>query len=235
MQTLLTTPSTNPELGRNQKGFTLLELLASMTIIAILGAASMPGIQAGIQTARQTQAAQHARGIGLALNSYAQDFDGIYPNRQLLESEDISVASSNDVFRQLIPDYIDNELVFAVSASAWGQRADGKMDDDHALEPGENHFAYISGLLTTSRSYWPLIVDGTDGTGFYGTQAGQKGGAWQGRKAIVVRVDGSVIRKRLKRDGEKRYIPRLDDESENALDLEAYMPEGVELLEPAEK
>tara|TARA_R110002096_G_scaffold122929_3_gene266091 strand:- start:931 stop:1632 length:702 start_codon:yes stop_codon:yes gene_type:complete len=223
-------PHQSPEV---RAGFTLIELLATMAVIAILSAAALPGIQSAIQTARQTQAAQHARGIGIALNSWAQDFEGIFPNREILESEGVSISSSNDVFRHLIPDLIDNERVFAVSASAWGQRADGRFSEGQALEPGENHFAYISGLLTTSRSFWPLIVDGTDGSGFYHSKVGEKGGAWAGRQAIVVRVDGSVTKERMKRDGEKRFIPRLDEDTENALEIDSYMPDGVELLDPA--
>lgn len=226
-----TTPSSS--FGDRASGFTLIELLATMTVIAILSAAALPGIQSAIQTARQTQAAQHARGIGIALNSWAQDFEGIFPNREILEGEDTSISSSNDIFRELIPDFIDNERVFAVSASAWGQRADGRFEDGQALEAGENHFAYVSGLLTTSRSFWPLVVDGTDGSGMYHTAVGERGGAWAGRRAIVVRVDGSVSKERLKRDGDKRFIPRLDEDTENALELDSYMPDGVELLDPA--
>ncbi len=236
-QTMQTQQKPNRRNRAAWRGFSLLELMASMAIIAILSAAAMPGIQSAILAARQTQAAQHARSIGIAMNAWAQDYEGIFPNRELLanEDEEASVESSNDVFRHLVPDFIDNEKVFAVSVSSWGRFADGRISDGQALEPGENHFAYISGLLTTSRSHWPLIVDGTDGDGYYHATPGEKGGAWHGRKAIVVRVDGSVAQQRLIREGERRFIPRLEEPGQNALDVGAYMPGNAELLEPEEE
>lgn len=214
-------------------GFTLVELLTVVSIIAILGAVAMPGMQGAFRNAQQNRAMQDARQIGLALKNQATDFDGIFPVGINLHGE--TITTSNDAFRGLFPNYIDTERVFAVSRSAWGPRADNRADEiSDILQPGENHFAYIAGLSDTSKSDWPLIVDGTNGSGKYTSMHGEKGGCWEGTKGIVFTVGGSARIILLRGEAEEKYIPRDGYPDENMLDLEAYMGGNVELLEPAE-
>ena len=111
--------------------------------------------------------------------------------------------------------------------------APGAMDFERSLERGENHWAYISGLSSSSNSMWPLIVDHTDGSGFYTDKETEFGGTWKGAKTIVVRADISAAAIKLIGTGSKRFMPRFDDRSKNALDLKDYMGDGAKLLEPA--
>src|SRR5205823_5703974 len=101
------------------------------------------------------------------------------------------------------------------------------------LKKGENHFAYISGLGGSSNSMWPLIVDSTNGQGFYTTNEGDFGGTWKGTKAVVVHVDGSAVMTPLLGSSTQRYIPRVDDTTKNALAVSDYMGSDAKLLEPA--
>lgn len=229
MKTLILKSHPNPAAVR---GFTLIELMTVTTIIAILSAVAFPGIKAAIRMAQMNAAMQNAKQISTCLRAYATDFDGIFPGTVDLVTEE-EYSNSNEVFRMLVPEYIDSERSFAVPGSAWGGRADGRIDDESdRLRGGENHWAYIAGLTSASRSDWPLIVDGTDGEGGYTTEPGRKGGTWEGRKAIVVRVGGNAEAVKLMGEDDARYLPRYGYPEENALEVGAYMGELAKLLDP---
>jgi prepilin-type N-terminal cleavage/methylation domain-containing protein len=211
--------------------FTLIELLVVITIIAILAGLAMPVFQKIIMNGKQTNAANNARQIGLGLRLYANDFEA-YPTKKNTYGEDIK--TSNDVFRSLVPAYVDSEKVFAVGGSKAGATVDGDYTSAaRAIAPGENHWAYIDGLSTSSNSNWPLIADHTDGTGSYTDKEGSLGGTWKGGKAVVLNSDMSAHITPLLGPASKRYIPRFDDKSKNALAVTEYMGEGAKLLEPA--
>jgi len=214
------------------RAFTLIELLVVMAIIGILAGFLVPAMQGAALTGRQTNAMNNARQIGLALRMYANDNDGAYPLTTNSYGENIT--TSNDAFRSLIPTYIDNEKVFAIAGSKAGPSADNVIDDAaHILQPGENYWAFISGLSPTSNSNWPLIVDSTDGTGYFVTEENQLGGTWKGTKAVTINADMSAHIVPLQGTGDKRFIPRYNDKTKNALTVSDYIGEGVTLLEPA--
>lgn len=215
-------------------GFTLIELLVVISIIAILAAISLPVMKGVIVHARQADAVASARGIGLALQMRANDADGIFPAE--LDGEGSPILSANDAFRDLLPTYIDDERIFAVSSSSVGRSADGKIDPRaEILKPGENHFAYIAGLTTSAPSTWPLVVDGTDGSGTYVSETTKPGGVWAGDKAVVISVSTSARLVPLRGEKDARFIPRTDDPQQNALTVSAYMGDEAKLLEPLGK
>src|SRR6202012_2853591 len=163
---------------------------------------------------------------------FSNDNDGAYPIKTNSYGENI--ATSNDAFRSLIPTYLDNEKVFTLATSKAGPSADNNIQDAaHILQPGENYWSFISGLNATSNSNWPLIVDNTNGSGFYVTEPNTYGGMWGGTDAIVINPDGSGHIQPLQGTGDERFIPRFDDPTKNALTLSDYMGDGVTLLEPA--
>jgi prepilin-type N-terminal cleavage/methylation domain-containing protein len=145
-------------------GFTLIELLVVISIIAILAGIALPAYSGVTLMAKITDATQKAKQIGLALRVQAEDNHGIYPAPGGSEP----MLTSNDAFRSLVPDYLPTEQVFSVPSSPLGGRADNQTSPEaRILERGENHWAYIAGLNTSSNSAWPLIVDHTDGSGYY--------------------------------------------------------------------
>lgn len=216
---------------RRTAAFSLIELMTVISIMAILATVTFPVVKTAMTSGQMARATADARSIVMGLRARAADNGGMFPVGENDYEEDI--VSSNDAFRSLLPDYIDSEQIFVQSRSARGKSADNRFDDaSDILQPGENHYSYISGLTDTSRTGWPLVIDGTNGSGYYVKEVGQKGGCWEGKKAIVAYVGGSAAAIRLKgdRDGD-RFIPRDGYPEENALEVD-YMGEGVELLEP---
>jgi len=62
-----------------RKGFTLIELLVVIAIIAILAAILFPVFARAREKARQASCQSNLKQIGLAMNMYATDHDGILP------------------------------------------------------------------------------------------------------------------------------------------------------------
>jgi heavy metal sensor kinase len=67
-----------PEVG-GRSGFTLVELLIVMAVMAVVAGLLMPVFGRARETARQTTCASHLRQIGMALRLYVDDHDGRYP------------------------------------------------------------------------------------------------------------------------------------------------------------
>ena len=60
-------------------GFTLIELLVVITIIAILAAILLPSLRTARDKAKQVACVSNLKQIGIALNVYANDFNGLIP------------------------------------------------------------------------------------------------------------------------------------------------------------
>jgi prepilin-type N-terminal cleavage/methylation domain-containing protein len=183
---------------QTNKGFTLVELLVVISIIALLASVALPVMSSARQNAAVTTSTLQAGGIYKALMLYANDNDGSFPAAD---------NSSNEGFRLLFPDYVQEEKPFYVPGSAWHDGAKGKKPDGdigskpdyaQALERGENHWAYIGGLNSSSSSQLPIIADGfTESVGQYTDVSNKKGGVWKGTKCIVVYCGGSATTEKL--------------------------------------
>ena len=64
---------------RNSTGFTLVELLVVIGIVAILGAIALPAYTMAMNAAKKAKCSSNLRAIGSALNTYAGDNNMMYP------------------------------------------------------------------------------------------------------------------------------------------------------------
>jgi len=96
--------STRPP--HRQKGFTLIELLVVIAIIAILAAILFPVFAQAREKARQAQCMSNMKQIGLALQQYQTDYDGMFPPSQLPSS------GANVSWPTMAMSYVKNEGVF---------------------------------------------------------------------------------------------------------------------------
>lgn len=185
-----------------RRGFTLVELLVVIAIIATLAGVGVPVIIAQQKKGARTEAVANAKGIGLAMFNFDQDY-GSYPSpgdgtaKAVTENNPsagytFAGGKSNDYFRQLVAaGYADSESTFYAKAP-YTKKPDKAMKADKCLAAGEVGFAYIMKNATepipsSGNSGRPLIVaavkdglgDGTFEPDVYD------------RKAVVQRIDNS--------------------------------------------
>ena len=218
---------------------------AGAFILAVMAGVAIPTWRQVADDGSRTKALARAKQIGLALKIFAGDNDGVYP-KDGVPVELHAPANSNAAFAVLLPTYTVSELLFGNALSAYQTRPpDNDIDVPYTgkqvktLEPGENVYAYVMGLTDVSNPSSPLVVDGTDGTGHYVTDATKRGGTWSGEEAIVIRLDNSSGLVKLAGPANARYIPlgglamatggQPDD---NLLEVSRF-GSGVRLLEPA--
>ena len=80
-KTLLPSDSVHRAERRRPSGFTLIEVLVVIAIIAILAAILFPVFGKARANARKTTAMSNLKQIGVALSMYSADYDGHLPNR----------------------------------------------------------------------------------------------------------------------------------------------------------
>jgi hypothetical protein len=131
----------------------------------------------------------------MALKMYANDNDGAFP-----EAKGTALAAFNELFPKAAgaSGYIKDKKQFFVKGSAYTRKLN-PTSDPLKLQTEENHWAYMAGLTSESSENWPLIFDGPkDESGTYSPIKTERGGVWEGRTAIVVRVNGGASPEKLK-------------------------------------
>ena len=75
-----TSPEDSPSGARRRaSGFTLVELLVVMVIIALLIVIVVPALNSAIRTAQRAKCTSNLHQIGVLLNTFASDNNGLYP------------------------------------------------------------------------------------------------------------------------------------------------------------
>ena len=185
--------------AKNTGGFTLIELLVVITIIAMLAAGAYAAYGALMPGIRAKQAAKQTGVIYTWLNAWSLDNSGAFPKGD----------SANLAFRELFKrDLGADEMQFYIANDFYHDSApDKKPDGDkgrdpeyaQALEPGENAFAYVSGLSSADDGRLPLVANGFAGQpGVWSKNATERGGVFKGKYGVVCRVSGSAAAHDLK-------------------------------------
>jgi prepilin-type N-terminal cleavage/methylation domain-containing protein/prepilin-type processing-associated H-X9-DG protein len=93
---------------RLSAGFTLIELLVVIAIIAILAAILFPVFARAREQARKASCVSNLRQLGLALQMYCQDNEGILPSMAARPSESPGLPVMTDV----LDPYVKNRALF---------------------------------------------------------------------------------------------------------------------------
>ena len=192
-----------------RRGFTLVELLVVIVIIASLAGLTAPMVIRQRKKADATEATNNARQIGLALFEFETEF-GSYPDTAtgttaVLGDDPFapsaSVTTAEDAFRQLfIAGITQSEDMFYAKIQG-AVKPDGSFDSaTECLKDGENGFAYVmdaiagEGLSTGGNPSRALVVTPMVSTTEFDPDP------FDG-KAIYLKIDNSVSQIRVKDDG----------------------------------
>ena len=217
-------------------GLTYAELLVSISIIAIFATLAVPAGDRMAGRSLHTKALAHAKQIGLACKLFAGDYGGKYPSNLLDSDSKVTSTpptSSNAALAQLIPDYIPDEKIFWLPQDKGYCSASEPDGQKPWLGPGENHWAYVTNLSESSRSDLPLIADSTiPGTTKYSVHKGTPGGTWGGKKAIIIRTDGSGAIENI--DRKTMTVSRTNPDLEDVLQAgqKTWLESANQLLNP---
>ena len=185
----------NNKFNRLKGGFTLVELLVVIGIIASLAALSTPAVTNALKTAARTTSVNNAKQIKTALDLFAMDFDGEYAGDTTVTSftgGDASTAAG--CFNLLIEAgtlssadeglFYTKELRTDVTSHIQG-------DGSGPLTAAENGYSYVKNLTNTSPGAAPIVSTRlADKSGTFYTAV------WEHR-GIVARVNGAVEAMRL--------------------------------------
>ena len=188
----------------HQKGFTLTELLVVMTILVVLAGIAPASIFKALKRAAIAEAINNAKQVKLALDVFALDFDGQFPNEdtgERLAKGGTGTTYSNDFFRQMfLEGHIESEKIFWAKNSAVANKGEpddkvkegGRVQADEVLQKGDVHWAYITDQTNLDTGSRPLILDGYKrGTSEWDPNM------WD-QKVIVLRIDGACKLMRIR-------------------------------------
>lgn len=171
---------------RIRKGFTLVETLVVIAIIATLAGISYGPIMKQIGSAERAEAISNARSINTALLFFYANNNRNFPNA-ITDRSMNGVATSNALFQQLIDSNImDDEKFFWNKRNARaGFGSLNEPNSDGVLNQDENVWNYVLNVDADS-TIQPLFYDSNIGGSTFTAKT------WGGR-AIIARVEGSVV------------------------------------------
>ena len=198
---------------RHHGGFTLVELLVVIVIIAALAGLSAPVILKQRKAADRTEALNNIRQIGMSMFEFDSEY-GTFPDNNTAEDVKENTGTSlnfagnfsNDYFRQLIAVGLKSEKPFWCKTSFSPKKPDDVYQTPaKALEAGEVGFSYIMATQTEGQSSSgdpgrPVVVSPS-----YKAQTD-----WTfdpdsyGEKAIVLKLDNSAAAMNIRVDN--KYI-----------------------------
>ena len=183
---------------KTRRGFTLVELLVVIVIIASLAGLTAPMVIRQRKKADQTQAVNNARQIGFAMFEFETEY-GRFPDSNSAAEVALNTETtipmdgtdSNSYFRQLMgAGYTLSEAMFYAKVPG-SKKPDGNIEGTSALDIGEVGFGYIlagtNGISTAGNPARPYVV-----TPLLGTSGDQFDKDPFDGKAVILRIDNSV-------------------------------------------
>jgi prepilin-type N-terminal cleavage/methylation domain-containing protein len=144
-------------------GFTLVELLVVIGIIAILAGVALGPITNGLKKAKQSSGVQTSHAIGVAMFSYANDNSQIYPDGSGADASTVAKALLNG-------SYITDPNIFYLAGGTASKYAGSAASAATSITASNVSWDFAgnggSGLNTTVAQYLPLVwssvVGGTE-------------------------------------------------------------------------
>ncbi len=185
---------------KQRRGFTLVELLVVIVIIAALAGLTAPMVIRQRKKADQTEATNNARQIGIALFEFENSY-GSFPDQTTAETVrtntetqlSLGTANSNDYFRQLIAAEVCQSEAMFYAKTAFTKKPDNVFSTSNkALEKGEVGFGYImdtnKAFSTAGNPARPIVAAPLA----FPFSSGQFDTDVYDFKAVVLRIDNSV-------------------------------------------
>lgn len=138
-----------------KRGFTLVEILVSLGIIALLASIAIPSLRIARARADSTKCVSHLRALGVALNLYLADHQMVMPDIEAGradKNEDIPVIDNT------IASYVDNQAVFTCPAGRAIAEKSGTSYYWNSAIRGQN-IANLSLFWLSDPSKIPVLVD----------------------------------------------------------------------------
>ena len=218
---------------KQPSGFTLVELLVVIVIIAALAGLALPTIMKNKAVADRTEAISNARQIGINLFAFDEEY-GSFPGNDTAEDVKESTGTalnfggtfSNDYFRQLIATVGKSEKIFWAKTAYSKKKPDDIIEPGKALEAAEVGFGYImanqeEGQGSSGEGNRPVVV-----TPLYKAQTNWEFDAEAfGEKAIILRLDSSATAEQIRTDnryvniGESRFLQTTGDNTPWGADM----------------
>ncbi|WP_010585843.1 DUF1559 family PulG-like putative transporter [Schlesneria paludicola] len=111
---MLTSTRSSRDQSHSRSGFSLIELMAVITIVSVLFALLLPAIQQSREAARRTQCKNNLMQLGIALQNYAMAFEVLPPGTQNISGPIQSTEGGGyhmGWLTQILP-YIDQQNAF---------------------------------------------------------------------------------------------------------------------------
>lgn len=131
----------NPNPGKKISGFTLIEVLVVVAIIALLISILLPSLRRAREHARIVACLAQLRDLGLALNMYAQNYKDWYPPTPYLGSPNTGMMQDDNLFILWYSRYAREVKIFDCPSTTFRLRepardAIERVASDHSSYPG---------------------------------------------------------------------------------------------------
>ena len=190
-----------------RRGFTLVELLVVIVIIASLAALSAPMIMNKVKQAAKAEAISNSKQIGLAMFQFETDY-GTYPDAETQKTLNIefpdadvkgSTTGSNGHFRQLMQAGIapSEEMFYAKAGGT--KKPDGNIKAENAMAAKEVGFGYITnkgvGMSTSGNPSRVIVATPLTAAGGFEFDGGPFDGV-----AVLLKIDQSASALKISKD-----------------------------------
>jgi len=199
---------------RMRRGFTLVELLVVIVIIAALAGLTAPMVIRQRKKADQTEAVSNARQVGLAMFEFETEY-GSFPDAALADTikgnsgnewTPSQIASSNDAFKQLLASNIaGSEVMFFCKTAYSTVKPDNVFTSDTtALKKGDVGFGYVMGsgnkAFSAAGNSGRVLIAAPLKYADGGFTADQFDKDIYDSKAVVLKMDNSVTSLNINKD-----------------------------------